>query len=265
MGSDSTSTLSRRVMLGATVGAGVAVVSQALGRPAPVQAANGDPVLAGSSNFETARTAIYQTDYNSSDQALFAYTYGSGSALATTSLSGHGALLVSGGSASAGAYGQSFANSTGVIGCSTGSSGTPPDPESNTGVFGVASELSSSRGVYGLSVPGIGVKGETQSTTGVGGLFQAPSHGRALAVFGRAVFSQSGIAKVPAGRSWVDISVPDGLAASSAIVATIQGSRPGVAVSSVRPHYPSANKARIYLTKVASHSSKTSVAWFAFG
>ena len=190
---------------------------------------------------------------------------GSGPALATTSLTGHGGVLVAGGASSAGAFGQSFANSTGVMGSSTGSSGTPPDPVSETGVFGVASQQSSSRGVYGLSGPGIGVKGETQSTTGVGGLFQAPPHGRALAVFGRAAFSQSGIAKVPAGHSWVDISVQDGLVSTSAIVATIQGSRPGVAVSSVRPHYPSAHKARIYLTKVASHSAKTSVAWFVFG
>lgn len=109
------------------------------------------------------------------------------------------------------------------------------------------------------------MKGETQSTTGVGGLFAAPPGGRALAVFGRAFFNQSGVARVAAGKRWVDISVPEGLVASSAIVATIQGLRPGVAVSSVRPHYPSKGKARIYLTKVASTRSKTPVAWFVFG
>jgi hypothetical protein len=265
MGSDGKTTLSRRMMLGASVGASLAAVGQALGRPAPALANNGDAVLLGGSNFETARTAIYQQDTNSSDQALLAYTFGAGPALASTSVGGHGAILFAGGSASAGAYGQANADSTGVMGLSMGGPGTPPDPESATGVFGVASQETSSKGVYGLSVPGIGVKGETKSTTGVGGLFAAPPGGRALAVFGRAFFNQSGVAHVPAGRSYVDISVSEGLVPSSAIIATIQGQRPGVAVSSVRPRYPSPGKARIYLTKVASSRSRTAVAWFVFG
>lgn len=99
----------------------------------------------------------------------------------------------------------------------------------------------------------------------MGGPLAAPAGGRALAVFGRAFFNQSGIAQVPAGKSYVDISVYGGLVSTSAIVATIQASRPGVAVSSVRPRYPSSGKARIYLTKVASKTAKTPVAWFVFG
>lgn len=265
MGSDWKRALSRRSMLGASVGAIMAAAGQALGRPAPAAAANGGNVVLGDSNFETARTAIYQQDYNSTDQALFAYTFGKGAALATSSVSGHGAILAGGGPTSVGAYGQTFASSTGVLGWSTDGTDAEPEAESETGVFGVASQHTSSKGVYGLSGPGIGVKGETQSTTGVGGLFAAPTGGRALEVFGHAFFNKSGVAQVPAGRSYVDVTVYDGLAPTSAIIATIQGTRPGVAVSSVRPRYPSAGKARIYLTKVASTTSKTPVAWFVFG
>ena len=129
----------------------------------------------------------------------------------------------------------------------------------------MCSQESSSKGVHGLSGPGIGVKGETTTETGVGGLFAAPPGGRALAVFGQAFFNQSGVAHVPAGKTYVDVTVAFGLADSAAIIATIQGVRPGVGVSSVRPHYPKPNKARIYLTKVASHHSRTGVAWFVFG
>ncbi len=262
MGLRAASVLSRRAVLGASVGAGLAAVGHALGRPLPVEANNGDAMLVGSSNYETARTAVYLTDYNSPDQAMFAYTYGTGIAVASVSYGGSGGQFTGKG---AGAYGQSFGRSTGVMGWSDNGSGTPPDPIDDTGVYGVSSLESTSKGVHGLSGPGIGVKGETTSENGVGGLFAAPPGGRALAVFGRAFFNQSGVAHVPAGKTYVDISVAYGLVDSSAIVATIQGYRPGVAVSSVRVHYPKANKARIYLTKVASHSNKTPVAWFVFG
>lgn len=265
MGSYESGSLTRRAILGASVGAFAATAAQALGRPAPAAAANGDAVLAGSSNFESARTAIYLLGYDNTDQALLAYTYGTGTALSALSYGGAGAEFVSTGAGRHGGYGQSWARSTGLMGWSGSGTDTPPNPIPDTGVYGVSSLESTSKGVHGLSGPGIGVKGETTTETGVGGLFAAPPGGRALAVFGQAFFNQSGVAHVPAGKTYVDVTVAFGLADSAAIIATIQGVRPGVGVSSVRPHYPKPNKARIYLTKVASHHSRTRVAWFVFG
>ena len=56
-----------------------------------------------------------------------------------------------------------------------------------------------------------------------------------------------------------------GLPSGSGIVATLQTYRSGVYVAAVRLNYPVAGKARIQLNKVASTTSSTAVAWFAFG
>lgn len=265
MGSEGRKSISRRVMLGAALGTAVGAIAQALGRPAPASAVNGDNMIVGNLNFESSRTAVYQTDDNSSEQALFAYTYGYGAALAATSVGGDGAFITGGGPNSAGVHAESSSGSTGVYGVSTNDSmPAPPLPHTETGVFGYASQQTSSYGVYGLSGIGVGVRGETFSKSGIGGSFAAPDGGgQAIAVYGRALFEQSGLAYVSAGHSYVDVSVTGGLVSASKVLATIQGYRPGVAVSSVRPRYPTSSKARIYLTKAVS--SKTAVAWWVFG
>ena len=79
---------------------------------------------------------------------------------------------------------------------------------------------------------------------------------------GRAKFSRSGRATVLKGKSYVDITVTGGLTSRSMVHATLQTYRAGVAVAAVRINYPTAGKARIYLTKVASTTSSTYVAWF---
>jgi hypothetical protein len=255
---------SRRTLLAGAVAAAAAAVAHGLGRPAVVEAANGDTMKVGGDNFESAaRTAIYQLDYASSSQALFAYTYGTGAAFAATSVSGDGAILYGGGATSAGVQGQTLAGGTGVMGISTVENVPLPTPEPNTGVYGFADRNAEARGVFGVSGPGTGVRGQTSTLTGFGGRFVAPSGGKALGVVGRAIFSRSGVATVPAGRNYVDVTVGGGLPSGSSILATIQGVRTSTAVSSVRPNYPSAGKARIYLTKSVTASTK--VAWFALG
>jgi len=59
----------------------------------------------------------------------------------------------------------------------------------------------------------------------------------------------------------VDVVVPNGLTSKSAVLATIQTYRSGVAIAAVRRNYPSAGKARVYLTKIASTTRSTSIAW----
>ena len=86
--------------------------------------------------------------------------------------------------------------------------------------------------------------------------------GTALQVAGRATFSRSGRATVLKGKSYVDIVVAGGLTSHSMVHATLQVYRTGVAVAAARINYPSAGKARIYLTKVASTTASTSVGWF---
>ena len=74
--------------------------------------------------------------------------------------------------------------------------------------------------------------------------------------------TRSGRATVSKGRSYVDITVTGGLTSRSVVIATLQSYRPGVAVAAVRKNYPSAGKARIYLTRVASTTANTYVGWF---
>ena len=84
----------------------------------------------------------------------------------------------------------------------------------------------------------------------------------ALQVDGRASFSRSGTVMVPAGRSYADVVVPDGLTAATFLVATPMVNRPGVHVQSAVPNLAT-GKVRIYLNRVASLSASTPIGWFA--
>jgi hypothetical protein len=75
------------------------------------------------------------------------------------------------------------------------------------------------------------------------------------------MFSRSGRATVLKGKSYADIAVTGGLTTRSMVHATLQTYRSGVSIAAVRINYPSAGKARIYLTKVASTTASTYVAW----
>ena len=94
------------------------------------------------------------------------------------------------------------------------------------------------------------------------GILAWSSKGTALRIDGKAKFSRAGNVSVPAGKSFVDILVSGGLTSKSVILATLQTHRAGVAVAAVRLNYPSAGRARIYLTKVGSTASGTWVGWF---
>jgi hypothetical protein len=117
-------------------------------------------------------------------------------------------------------------------------------------------------GVDGTSLLGTGIRGETADVNGIAGSFVAPTGGTALQVDGKARFGRSGVATLAKGRSYVAVTVAGGLTNSSIVLAVIQVDRPGVAVSGVRRNYPSAGKARIYLTKVASTTTTTPIGWF---
>jgi hypothetical protein len=148
----------------------------------------------------------------------------------------------------------------GVRGLAWGGSPDEVPASPMTGVFGYAPVDATSRGVSGLAVAGEGVRGEAASGIGV---HAVATTGTALAVTGKASLSRSGKANVAKGKKSVDIEVPGGITADTIITATIQAYRGTTAVACVRPNYPSAGKARIYLTKVGSYTASTPIGWVA--
>jgi hypothetical protein len=169
-----------------------------------------------------------------------------------------------------GVIGESPGGKCGVVGFS-GADEAPAGPV-KTGVYGEATQDASARGVVGKSTAGQGVRGEATTghgvrggaTTGIG-VEAVATTGVALDVKGRANFSRSGRANVPANAKNVDITVPGGLGASANVLATLQIKRGNAHVIAARPNYPSAGKVRIYLSEVASTTASTPLAWFVFG
>ena len=109
----------------------------------------------------------------------------------------------------------------------------------------------------------MGVFGTSFGVRGVGVVAWNSENADARYVRGKARFaSPSGRAKVLAGRSSVDIDVraKGGLSGTPLGFANLTSYRPGVHVAAVRPPYPSAGKARIYLGR--SVTADTYVAWF---
>jgi hypothetical protein len=236
----SASVTSRRAVLATALGAAGAATAAALAGPAAALAANGDPVKVGEENTATTYTQIENT------------TVGTQEAGVIGKASGVGVLGVS-------VPGQ------GVIGRSTDGAGVQGYSVNDAGLHGFGGPYGlwadgTSVGVHGRGLgDGRGIHGE--ATTGVGGYFTA-TPGAALQVVGKAQFSRSGKAAVPKGRSYVDIIVPGGFTNHSMVHATLQNYRPGVSVAAVVTGSRADGKARIYLTKVASTTATTFVAWF---
>jgi hypothetical protein len=274
MATDLDTRRSRRSILAAAAGAALATAASAVAKPLPADAADGDVVHVGDFNLVGTVTtgvscsgtgpALRGTTTHDGSSAIGVLGYAAtgpatgvtGQADGKRGVGVHGIATNVDGQFAYGIIGESLGNGgIGVLGQSrgqssngTGVSGSSDSPN-GTGVVGTAS---AGTGVQGGAVDGIGVLATTVT-------------GTALAVNGKATFSRSGRASVPAGKSHVDVDIPGGLLASANILATIQGFRSGVYVAGVRPNYPASGKARIYLNKVASASAVTSVGWFVVG
>jgi hypothetical protein len=259
MGLDTTTPRSRRALLGAALGAAVASVASAVGRPLPAAAADGEAMLVGHTYDSTMRTQIDSTDYaflgRSNGQSVagvhgvhFGDDWGYGVHGINESETGYGVY------GTGGEIGTRGVGLTGVegIGRDTGVRGDGAD-------FGVEGIAHVGGGPDGW---GVGVSGTAK--TGIGVLATSPS-GIALDVVGKARFSRSGRATVAAGRSYVDVDLRTngGLAGSPLIFATLQSYRSGVFVAATRKNYPSTGKFRIYLNKAVTAS--TYVAWLVIG
>jgi hypothetical protein len=162
MAIDSTILRSRRAVLAASMGGAAALLAQALGRPLPTDAANGDPVTIGGSFSGTAPTAIT----NSTGDAIQAIN-------TSTTASGLFAHATAATGVTYGVFGR--ANSIGGIGVggfnysatgiTYGVRGQADSPN-GTGVYGVATK---GTGIYGTSDDAIGIRGSSQSNRAIYG------------------------------------------------------------------------------------------------
>jgi hypothetical protein len=261
---------SRRAILAGALAAAAGALAQAIALPGRVLAAapdDGQPITIGKLHDLSVLTTLQNTSNNlamlkvvhagagtpvwaktASGTGLLAestdgYAISAGSTENTGvfagSQHGEGLIAESHATARAAVVASGQGGSTAML-AHAGGAGTAPQPRANTGVMGTA----------------IG--------TGTGGYFTSET-GHAIRVAGKASFSRAGRASVPANRSYVDITVPGGIVAESAVIATLQAQRGTACVTSVRLNYPSAGKARIYLNKVASTTASTPVAWFVIG
>jgi hypothetical protein len=171
----------------------------------------------------------------------------------------------------AGTVGQSDGDSTGVLGIS----GTPvPDAPAKTGVYGEATQDTAARGVWGKSTTGRGVYGEASSGHGVRGYARTGAavygstiglkSGLALHTVGRVRLDNSvGLATILSGHNSVTVTPGIDLTATSAVVATLQGSA-GATTTVHRVVVDAAGDTfTIYLT--ANATTNVTVAWHLFG
>ena len=281
----------RRALLGAGIGALVASVAHALGRPGAAEAADGDVMRAGQDLLVTHRTSLTNTAnqdsvflgqsvlgigivgksstgsgiYGASDTGTGVEGYSTeGTGIAGASLRGNGVRGFS-------------RHNRGVAGESNDESGVIGTTNANgpfAGVVGVSS-LARGYGVFGfntgaktvasLAGPMHGVAVEVPNAPGyVGVIASAGAAATALQVTGRATLNRSGRVSIAAGRTFVEVAVPGGLEGAPLAFANVLVNRAGVYVQSVVPN-ASTGKIRINLNKVASASSSTPASWLVLG
>jgi hypothetical protein len=292
---------SRRAVLAGALGAGLASLAAALGRPRAAAAADDQPMLVGG---EYTSSSVTQITNSTTGHTVLAGVSSSGTGVygqSTTYYGVHGSstsfpgvfgastsnpgvrgvgydhIGVSGSSQATdkpGTAGQSAA-STGVLGYS--GAGALPTTPSKTGVYGYAAQDADSRGVWGRSAAGRGVYGQSTSgqgvrgysATGVAGYFGTsdPAKGTGLRVLGRARFDHCvGVVTIANGSATsVAISPGIDLTSTSAVVATLMNDAGGsTAVKRVEID-PTADTFFVQLTAANASGGPVKVAWHVFG
>jgi hypothetical protein len=284
MTADATDLRSRRALLAGALGAAVATVASAIGRPVPASAATGDEVLAGKTTESTGPTILRAPGPVLVVQSTAAHTSStlSGNATGTTGsatgVSGQGSgphdrgVAGTAGSNTGknfGVYGRSASpDGAGVMGQSSGGTGVVgsssdafdvASPQRRTGVYGYGPFDKTSKGVWGRANAGRGVMGE--ATSGVGVYAVAGTGGTALYVAGPAGFSRSGLVGVPAGASsYTKTGIA--LKSGSLVLAVVNQDVAGVWVQRVVPNV-AGSSFTIHLNKTAPVTTR--VAYFVIG
>jgi len=255
----------RRALMTSAAGAVAATAAQAIVGAPTARAADGHPVLLGTTNAAQEETSIVRG--NAGGPALRASSSTDGGALhgENTGVDGYGVSGTCLGSSGVGALGLGGRTGLYGSGADVGSTGVYGIGDGE-GVFGTGSVV----GVHGrtLTVVGTGVHGESTgngvgvsgtSVTGVGVLASVDDVvGTALQVQGRATFSRSGRVVVPARASGVTVSGVS-VSASSLVLATVQQLAGGAAVRAAVPEVGTGS-IRIVLQKAVSVD--TVVGWF---
>ena len=237
----------RRALLGAGLGALVAAIAGALGRPGPATAADGSQIVAG---FGTTATETTSITNNANDRPVFVGQSQAGTGLAGNSRSGNGVRGFSSENTAIVGSTEAQNNASGVLGETTS--------ERGYGVFGANHAVETFASLAG---PKTGLAVQVPNALGfVGVQASAGEAATALSVIGKAKFSRSGRALVPAGRSFVLVDVQGELTSGSLVLATPMLNRTGVYVQSAVPN-PNTGQIRINLNKVASTASSTPIAW----
>src|SRR5215472_2037597 len=236
----------RQLLAGGTGALAVALTAEALARPATALAADGDNVVLGQDNTESATTVIANSADDKTQAALQATGTGKTSGLSGLSDSGTGV------------YGQSGTTASGLLPVGHGVHGITDDPEGygvvaehygdGTAIRGIGGELGS--GVTGTSGVGVGIQGISGGQAGVlgtnsefgpgvygsafSGIGVLASGATALSVQGPAVFSRSGVLTVRRGHSSA-VKAAVELTRATLVLATIQDDLEGVWVRSAVP------------------------------
>jgi hypothetical protein len=210
----------RAAILTALGAAGGAAI--ALAAPPEARAADGEPVTLGQTGTATATTTIETTGAH----ALVART-DLGDAVRGFSTAEHG---------------------IGVLGVAESALGN--------GV-GAATMVANGNALLAVNYGNQGLGALETPTAGV--LARQNEADWALRVDGRVTLDRSGRATIEAGRRFVVVSVPGGLAGTPLAFANLMSYRSGTYVASVRVNEPSAGKLRIDLNR--SVTKPTRVAW----
>ena len=284
MSIDSTAPRTRRAVLAGALGGLAALAANALGRPMPTLGSDGQAMLVGGEYSSSSVTSVT----NAAGNGIYGGSLGTGIAVTGQgnqgigvhgfSTANIGVLGETSGSVAAIA-GRSFGGGTGVLG--TADNAPVPAAKPKTGVYGQATQDSTSRGVWGNSPAGLGVYGESSSgravqgvaSSGIGvraasssgtGCYATSTTGYALRTDGKVRLDKSsGVATIASGASSVAVTPGIDLTATSAVIATLNGSAGGSTVVKRVAINATTNAFTIYLT--ANSTVAVKVAWLVLG
>ena len=271
---DGASTRTRRsILAGAAAGVAAAAVAT-LAKPLGVEAASGDPVLAGSVNTADVATTLTATPVVPTDAVAALNTVGSGQGPGVTGASPRGAgVLGVSGDTNVGPY---WGNDVGVSGRAAGVdaiAGVSGDSDDGFGVIGLAGGV----GIIGAGgVAGVVANGFNMTATALYAVsdptLPAPTPntaahirrpvsaaGHALFVDGRMRLKWSGRVSVARGRTSKKILVT-GMTGGTMIFAMFQTNESGVWI---RAAVPSSGAVTFYFSKAMPSSAV--LAWMAVG
>jgi hypothetical protein len=283
----------RQLLAGGTGAVAAVLAAEAIARPAPASAANGDALILGQFNNETTPTQI--TNMTDGDAGFLVVTKGAGIAMQGTGDSGPGLFGAS--TSDVGVVGSNGPDTgrPAVLGQSPSGTGVVGESFTGGGVRGrsglhESSATSSGTGVHGVTdsdaagavwgenlAGGDGVRGSASTGNAMIGVSSGSGNGvvggsaggigvlavgskTALKVQGPTAFSRSGVLTIKAGQSTAK-KTGIALTAASFVLATIQGNVAGVYVQGVTLVAGSPGSFTIHLNKTVAAGLK--VAWFA--